>query len=142
MLNKLSVSQLAELSNFSKSYISQVKSNVRPPSKRLIAALEDYSSHKKSNIDYVGLFLCSREVVGCSNSTLVFYRTLLRKYERAADYTKATRQVIENYLNSIPSNENGLSTRHAYFRTLKVFYRWLNTEYGLKNPLNGMMPQS
>ena len=138
MLNKLSVSQLAELRNFSKSYISQVKSSVRPPSKRLLAALEDYTSRKKSHIDYIGLFIRSREAMGCSSSTLAFYRILLTRCERAVNYTKATRQVIENYLNSIPPNANGLSTRHAYFRTLKVFYRWLNAEYGLQNPMMGI----
>ncbi len=36
-LNKLSVSQLAELSNLSKAYISQVKHGKCPPSQRLLA---------------------------------------------------------------------------------------------------------
>jgi transcriptional regulator with XRE-family HTH domain len=38
----LTVSQIAELSNLSKSYISQVKNGKRPPSKRLLLALTDY----------------------------------------------------------------------------------------------------
>ena len=134
----MSVSEIALLSNLSKAYISQVKSGIRPPSKKLLAALEDYASQKKPNIDHIGLFLRSREAMGCSNTTLTFYRTLLTRYERTVDYTKATRRVIEYYLNSIPPNENGLSTRHAYYRTLKVFYRWLNAEYGLTNPIIGI----
>jgi site-specific recombinase XerD len=31
-----------------------------------------------------------------------------------------------------------LSTRHAYYRTLKVFHRWLNAEYGFNNPIKGI----
>ncbi|MCX6004806.1 MAG: helix-turn-helix transcriptional regulator, partial [Chloroflexi bacterium] len=39
LLNKLSVSELAELSKLSKSYISQVKNGKRNPSEKLIQAI-------------------------------------------------------------------------------------------------------
>ena len=39
LLNKLTVTELAELSNCSKAYISQVKHGTRPPSAKLIQAL-------------------------------------------------------------------------------------------------------
>jgi len=42
ILNKLSVTELAELSNFSKSYISQVKNGKCPPSPKLIEALKKH----------------------------------------------------------------------------------------------------
>jgi integrase len=54
------------------------------------------------------------------------------------NYLKATRQSIERYLKSIPPNSNGLATRHASFRAIKTFYRWLEAEYGIKSLLNGM----
>jgi integrase/recombinase XerC len=54
------------------------------------------------------------------------------------DYFKATKQAIERYLKSIPPNQYGLATRHASFRAIKTFYRWLEAECGTKNPLNGM----
>ena len=41
-------------------------------------------------------------------------------------------------MKSIPPNQYGLATRHASFRAIKTFYRWLEAEYGIKNPLNGM----
>ena len=44
LLNKSSVSQLAELSNLSKSHIPQVKGGKRPPSKKLLRALEQGNS--------------------------------------------------------------------------------------------------
>jgi len=43
LLNKLTVSQLAELSKLSKPYVSQVKNGKRPPSKILIKALLEYA---------------------------------------------------------------------------------------------------
>lgn len=41
-------------------------------------------------------------------------------------------------MNSIPANQYGLSTRHATFRAVKTFYRWLSAEYGLHNPILGI----
>ena len=46
-LNKLSVSQLAELSNLGKAYISQVKHGKRAPSPKLLEALADLERPKK-----------------------------------------------------------------------------------------------
>jgi transcriptional regulator with XRE-family HTH domain len=43
LLNKKSVSELAELSKLSKAYISQVKHGHRPPSQKLLDALVDYA---------------------------------------------------------------------------------------------------
>ncbi len=54
------------------------------------------------------------------------------------DYTRAVRQDIERYLNSIPPNQYGLATRHASYRATKVFYRWLYTEYEFDNPVSGI----
>jgi site-specific recombinase XerD len=46
--------------------------------------------------------------------------------------------MIARYLKSIPPNKYGLATRHASFRTIKTFYRWLHSEFGLANPVEGM----
>ncbi|MFC1938523.1 helix-turn-helix domain-containing protein [Chloroflexota bacterium] len=43
LLNKLTVSELAELSNLSKAYVSQVKNGNRPPSGKLIQALSEWA---------------------------------------------------------------------------------------------------
>ena len=135
LLNKLSVSQIAELSKLSKSYISQVKSGKRPPSQRLIYSLNEYHISRRPQKDYLHLFLQSRKAIGVSPKTLEFYKDRLYKYVSRVDYLKATPQSIQRYLNSIPANHNGFATRHASFRAIKTFYRWLNVEYGLNNPM-------
>ncbi len=93
---------------------------------------------RKTDIDYLSLFLQSREAMGVSPKTLRFYRERLSKFIRAVSYTQATRRDIQKYLNSIPPNKYGLGTRHASFRAIKTLYRWLSSEYGFTNPVEGM----
>ena len=76
--------------------------------------------------------------MGVSPKTIVFYKDRLYKFASNVDYSKATSQSVQRYLNSIPANGNGLATRHASFRAIKTFYRWLNAEYGLKNPVTNL----
>jgi integrase/recombinase XerC/integrase/recombinase XerD len=100
--------------------------------------LDTISRNLPPEEDYVNLFIQSRAALGASSKTLRFYRQRLSHFIFRVDYFKAARQSIEQYLNSIPPNHNGLATRHASFRALKTFYRWLNTEYGLLNPMKTM----
>lgn len=78
MLNKLPVSTIAELSNLSKSYISQVKSGKRPPSEKLIRALEQASPGRNNGKTHddtgraIELFLKSRPE-GTSKGVYEFY---------------------------------------------------------------------
>ncbi len=83
LLNKLTASQIAELSNLSKSYISQVKHGKRPPSEKLIQALNQfYDKHNRRNGSEIykttDLFLKSRRDE-ISPNTIIFYRKLLSK---------------------------------------------------------------
>jgi len=134
----LGVSQLAELSNLSKAYISQVKHGKRSPSQKLLDVLASLEKTKKPDKDYLGLFLQSRQALGVSPQTSRYYRERLSKFVANVDYVKASRQAIEQYLNSIPPNQYGLATRHASYRTIKTFYRWLSSEYGFFNPVAGI----
>jgi len=138
LLNQLPVTELAKLSNLSKSYISQVKHGKCPPSQKLINAIMLQSQPSKPSTDYYSLFLQSRESMGVSPKTLIFYKDRLFKFINNVDYLKVTRKDIERHLRTIPPNKNGLATRHASFRAIKTFYRWLTAEYGIKNPINGM----
>jgi len=138
MLNNLDLSTLAALSNFSKSYLSQVKSGQRPASAKLMAAIEEYAKPKKQETDHIRLFLDSREAVACSKPTLRFYRILLQRYSGAIDYLKANSRTIERFLNDIPESNNNLCTRHAYYRTLRAFYNWIQAEYSIDNPMKGV----
>ncbi len=139
-LTNMSTTELAKLSGLSKQYISVVKHGKRPPSQKLLNAISNHLETRKPRPqkDYLSLFLKSRQSMGVSPKTLEFYKDRLSQFTRKVNYIKATRQQIERYLNSIPANRYGLATRHASFRAIKTFYRWLETEYGLKNPINGM----
>ncbi|MFC1916248.1 tyrosine recombinase XerC [Chloroflexota bacterium] len=119
----------------SKAYISQVKHGKRPPSLKLLDAINEQT---KSEKDYLALFMQSRLSMGASPKTIRFYRQRLLHFTARVDYLKAKRQHIEKYLSSIPANCNGLATRHACFRAIKTFYRWLHDEHGLCNPMIGM----
>jgi len=132
------VTQLALSSGLSKQYISQVKLHKRPPSQKLLDVLAEHATYKTYQRDYFSLFLKSREAMGVSPKTLSFYRDRLSRFVVELDYLKASKQQIQHHLNSIPPNQYGLSTRHASFRAIKTFYRWLSAEYGVHNPIVGI----
>ena len=104
----------------------------------ILSRLQQRRLNGRDKRDYLLLFLQSREAMGVSPKTLMFYRERLSKFIRAVDYRQATRQDVQQYLNSIPPNHYGLGTRHASYRAIKAFYRWLNSEYGIPNPMEGM----
>ncbi len=98
-----------------------------------------YLKHQRGEgKDYLALFLQSRESMGVSPKTLKFYRERLSKFIRAVDYVQASHQDVQKHLNTIPPNQYGLGTRHASFRAIKAFYRWLNSEYGIPNSMEGV----
>jgi len=76
--------------------------------------------------------------MGVSPKTIRFYKQRLSKFTFGIDYTKVTKQGLQRHLNSIPANNNGLATRHASYRAFKTFYRWLKSEYGFNNPIEGL----
>ncbi len=104
----------------------------------LLTQMNRLRRQRKTDIDYLSLFLQSREAMGVSSGTFRFYKERLSKFIRAVDYMQATRRDIQKYLNSIPPNKYGLGTRHASYRTIKTLYRWLHSEYGFPNPVEGM----
>jgi site-specific recombinase XerD len=76
--------------------------------------------------------------MGVTPKTLDFYKDRLYMFVARFDYIKASRQQIEQYLSSIPANQYGLATRHASYRAIKTFYRWLSREYGVRNSMGGI----
>jgi site-specific recombinase XerD len=88
--------------------------------------------------NYFALFLKSREAMGVSDRTLQFYKERLSKIVVNSDYINITREQLHDILNSIPPNKYGLATRHASYRALKTFYRWLHYEFGITNPMEGL----
>jgi len=122
LLNKLTVSELAELSNFSKSYISQVKHGKRPPSKKLVNALAKL--YRQDNLpdynDALQQFLRSRRE-GISPNTLRDYRITLYKALSALGLTPSTK-AINRFLSSLPCSLGG---KYGYYKDLRAFYNWL-----------------
>jgi site-specific recombinase XerD len=137
LLNKLTVSELAELSKLSKAYISQVKHGKRPPSKSLLDALAN-TTPTKPREDYIALFIQSRQSMNVSPNTLKLYRYILQGFESFIDPVKATRTDIERYLSGIKANGISLGNRHAHYRVLKTFFRWLEGEHGVNSPMQNI----
>lgn len=104
----------------------------------LLTRIKQLQRKQKANINYLDLFLQSREAMGVSSKTIRFYTERLSKFIRAVDCLKATRQDVQRYLNTIPPNKYGLGTRHASFRAIKAYYRWIDSEYGIPNPIEGL----
>ncbi|MFC1903893.1 tyrosine-type recombinase/integrase [Chloroflexota bacterium] len=132
LLNKLSVSQLAELSKLSKAYISQVKHGKRPPSKKLTETLTELESQeKKQSLNYpttLKLFLKSRKE-GISPNTLRDYQITLSKALNFLGLAPTTEK-INRFLSSLPCSLGG---KYGYFKCLRAFYNWL---YSPRSNLN------
>ena len=139
LLNKLPVSELAELSNFSKSYISHVKHKKRPPSKRLLEELERLNGRgngKEAEIDRaIHLFLESRQQ-GLSLGTINgFYAKYLCKAVPILGLIPTPKQ-INRFLSALSCSPGG---ENAYFRALRAFYNWVyspRSEFDLRGKEN------
>ncbi len=134
-LNKLPVTQLAELTNLSKSYISQVRHGKKPPSQKIIDVLYQLQKRNtKASRDYLALFIQSRQTNEVSASTLTFYNVKLGRFISELNPDKVTRQGIERFLLQFDNPGN----RHAYFRTIRTFYIWREQNFGLPNPIKNL----
>jgi len=125
LLNKVSVTELAELSKLSKAYVSQVKNGKRPPSQKLVAALQSLRStsivRKESDAEKaIDLFLKSRPE-GISPNTIEFYRKYLTKAIPVLGLAPTPIQ-LNAYLSSLSCSYGG---KHAYYRAMSVFYNWI-----------------
>ncbi|MFC1865703.1 tyrosine-type recombinase/integrase [Chloroflexota bacterium] len=136
MLNKLSVSTLAELSNFSKAYISQVKHGKRPPSQKLMEALAQTVKVKK--IDYLTPFLQSRQSMNVSHNTIKLYRFILERFISQMTRDRVRGQDINRYLVKIPLNGISSGNRHAHYRVIKTYLNWIELEYSIKSPMSNI----
>ena len=143
LLKKLSVSQISELSNLSKSYISQVKHGKRPPSEKLLQALSDFYGTTRQGkreamlCSAIDLFLQSRRD-GLSPCTIYgFYRQYLLIAIPVLGLTP-TPSAISAFIGSLPCSPGG---KHAYFRAMRAFYNWLyspKSGFDLKHRENPM----
>jgi transcriptional regulator with XRE-family HTH domain len=131
LLNKITLNDFLEFSKFSKSYVSQVNSGHRPPSKRFLKDLEEYTTKVKTKRDYLNLFLQSRQAIEVTAQTLEYYRDKLGRFLHEVNADKARRQDIEIFLLQFKNPGN----RHAYYRVIKTFYNWRHETYDLPSPV-------
>jgi site-specific recombinase XerD len=124
LINKITVTELAKLTNTSKSYISQVKNGKSSPSSKLIKILFSlkHRGFQKALDPYEAIihFINSRRE-GLSGNTGGFYSGYLNKVIPQLGLTPKPEE-INNYLRSLQCSQGG---KAAYFRVIKVFYRWL-----------------
>jgi site-specific recombinase XerD len=130
LLNKLSVSQLAQLSKFSKSYISQVKNGKCQPSQKLLDIITESDKHVQTSKQYFDLFMQSRRAKEVSATTLRFYQQKLGRFLTDIDASKAKPKDIEKFLLQFPNPGN----RHGYYQVIKSFYKWLKDIYDVPDP--------
>ncbi len=135
LLNKLSVSELAELSSFTKSYISQVNHGKCRPSQRLLDRIYHFFSQNSSTqTHYLELFLQSRRANYVSTGSLLFYRVKLSRFLDQLNADIAQRPDIERFLLQF----NNAGNRHAYYRVIKTFYNWREETFDLPSPMKGI----
>ena len=124
LLNKTSVSRLAELSNPSKAYISHVKHGKRPPSEKLFGILTQLAKRSlPKDMDFEAtlvLFLKSRRE-GISPDTLRDYKGTLSRALVNLGLAPSTKN-INKFLNSLQCSLGG---KYGYFKCLRAFYNWL-----------------
>jgi integrase/recombinase XerD len=135
LLNKLTVSELAQLSKLSKAYISQVKNGKRPPSEKLLSFLEQYNKPQQPTQDYYKLFLQSRLAKEVSPSTIRFYETKLGRFLVDLNPDKVNQSQIEKFLLQFPNPGN----RHGYYQVIRTFYIWRERMFNLTNPVKNML---
>jgi len=134
LLNNLPTAELVKITQFSKSYISQVKSGHRPPSQKLFEALERYTSDKKIEINSylktVDLFLASRRE-GISPNTIRDYQLTLCKALKILGLSPTTKTINE-FLSKLDCSLGG---KYGYYKCIRAFYNWLySPRAGLEFP--------
>ena len=133
----MTVSELAELSNMSKAYISQVKNGKRTISPKLIYAVLPIIRSSEPAVDYVSLFLQSRRD-GISPKTILFYKSILYAADKIAKPATSPYKV-NAYIKAL---NGSAGNKHAHYRALRAFFGWLyspKSGMGLKQQDNPML---
>jgi transcriptional regulator with XRE-family HTH domain len=138
----MSVSQLAELSNLSKAYISQVESSKQSPSQKLLSVISPHIEAKEPIEDYFNLFLQSRKAIGVSHRTLEFYKAWSTQYHPGDNIWRLNKNSIKDMLarlkrpTGLPCNPHKFTRTFAYLwrkervdtRIIKDLSRWVSLE--------------
>jgi integrase/recombinase XerD len=117
--------------------ISQMKHLQETLIKRLEESDEEVEIIK--NQDYVDMFLSAKQIEGCSERTISYYRsTLLKMFEIIElSIRRITTEIIREYLKQYQAKNNcSKITIDNVRRNLSSFFSWLEEEnYIIKNPI-------
>ena len=93
----------------------------------------------KNNTNILNKFISSKEIEGCSNRTLNYYKDNINKMFDAVKLpvNEITTEMLRNYLADYKNNSNaGMVTIDNMRRTLSSFFAWLeNEDYIVKSPV-------
>ena len=93
----------------------------------------------KNNTNILNKFISSKEIEGCSNRTLNYYKDNINKMFDAVNLpvNEITTEILRNYLADYKSNSKaGMVTIDNIRRTLSSFFAWLeNEDYIVKSPV-------
>lgn len=102
----------------------------------------DELEHQKEldeNKDMINSFISSKQVEGCSERTIKYYKEIIEKFVN--DFDKSIKQIstneIRNYLSKYKDNSScGSTTIDNIRRVLSSFFSWLEDEdYIMKSPV-------
>ena len=92
-----------------------------------------------NNTNILNKFISSKEIEGCSNRTLNYYKDNINKMFDAVNLpvNEITTEMLRNYLADYKNNSNaGMVTIDNMRRTLSSFFAWLeNEDYIVKSPV-------
>jgi site-specific recombinase XerD len=132
MVTYLSPYQLKILKSTLQSKLEDVEIN-------LILDKEKLNLDRSSNANLLKMFISSKEVEGCSNKTLKYYKEILEKFIKDVD--KAIKEIttdeIRHYLTNYKEQRGcSLTSIDNIRRVFSSFYKWLEDEdYISKSPV-------
>ena len=92
---------------------------------------------RRKTAEVVAAFLASRRAMGCSVRTLEFYRYTLGPLQGAYERLPERPEALEELLAGVGGSPY---TRHAFWRGLRVFYRWAHRRLGVRNAAGDVPP--
>lgn len=132
MVKYLSPYQLQKLKTALQSKLEDVEIN-------LILDKEKLNADRSSNANLLKIFISAKEVEGCSNKTLKYYKEVLEKFIN--DIDKPIKEIvtdeIRHYLTNYKEQRGcSLTSIDNIRRVLSSFFKWLEDEdYIAKSPV-------
>ena len=100
---------------------------------------EDMRSFKYSNEEMIQLFIAAKDIEGCSQKTLKYYKSTLEKLVKTVDthVTQIVTEDLRNYLSNYQAINNcSKANIDNIRRNISSFFSWLEEEdYIIKSPM-------